>query len=271
MLLSSKKRAYSLVCTISTLFLSTFPSHIIAQDLSTLSTGPKSEKAPPPSCEPPKKDPTAWDISAQAGFNLTRGNISSQLLTAGFDATQEKDNNVYTFNLAGGEGEQDDVDTQRFIRGKAGYDRLLSERVYTGVSLNFLADDIADVDYRAVGSPALGYYLLKSEETKFGLETGPAYVFEKLGGVKNDFLAFRVANTFSWKFSATAKIFQYAEYLLNTENTDQSIAIGKAGLEAALTSSLALVLAVEDRFNSAPAEGRKKNDVLVTSGLKVSF
>lgn len=258
----------SLTLSFLGIFLS---SNLLAQDLNSMATGPKAEKAPPPSCEPPKKDPTEWDISAQAGFNLTRGNISSQLLTAGLDAIKEKDNNVYTFNLAGGEGEQENVDTQRFIRGKAGYDRLLSERLYAGVSLNFLADDIADVDYRTVGSPALGYYLLKSEETKLGLEAGPAYVFEKLGGVKNDFLAARVANNFSWKFSQTAKIFQYAEYLLNTEDTDQSIVIGKAGLEASLTSSLALVLAIEDRFNSAPAEGRKKNDVLITSGLKVSF
>lgn len=246
-------------------------SNAFAQDLNSLATGPKAEKATPPSCEPSKKDPTAWDLSSSLGFNMTKGNADTRLLTAAFDATQEKDNNVYTFNLAGGDATQNGERTQRFFRGKAAYDRLLSDRSYLSVSGSFLADDIADLDYRTVLSPAAGYYFLKSEETKLSAETGPAYVFQKQGGIDDNYLAWRVADNFSWKFSPTAKLFQYADYLLNTDDTKQSIIVAKAGVEASLTSSLALVLAVEDRFNNLPAAGRKKNDVLVTSALKVSF
>ena len=253
------------------LAISAFTTMTVAQDLNSMATGPKAEKAPPPSCEPAKKDPEAWDLSAAMGFNFTKGNADTRLLTASFDATKEKDSNVYIFNLSGADGEQNKVDTQRFIRGKAAYERLLSERFYVSTTGTFITDDIADVDYRVVLSPAAGYYLLKSEETKLSAETGPAYVFEKQGGLDDNYLAWRVADNFSWKFSPTAKLFQYADYLLNTDNTNQSIILAKGGIEASLTSMLALVLSVEDRYNNLPAAGRKKNDVLVTSALKVSF
>jgi putative salt-induced outer membrane protein YdiY len=246
-------------------------TNLMAEDLNSLATGPAKEKAPPPSCEPEAKDPTAWDLSVALGFNMTKGNADTRLLNASFDARQEKDDNVYILNFSGADGKQEDVTTQRFVRGQATYQKLLSERTYLSTTGSFISDDISDIDYRAVISTSGGYYLIKSENTKLSAETGPAYVFQKQGGIKDDYLAWRVADNFSWEFSKTAKLFQYAEYLLNTDDTEQSIIIAKAGVEASLTSTLALVLAIEDRFNNLPAEGRKKNDVLVTSALKISF
>jgi len=266
MIRSSIKKLTSVIA-VSGLVCST----AIAQDLGTLVPGPKPEKAPPPSCEPITKDPTEWDLSAYFGYNMTRGNADTKLLNLGFDAGREKDSNIYTINIAGADGSQDGEKTQRFIRGKLAYDRLLTEKFYLSTSGSFIADDIADLDYRTLISPAAGYFFIKNEKTKLAAETGPAYVFQKQGGDDENYLAWRVSNNFSWKFSNTAKIFQYADYLLNTDDTDQSIIVAKAGIEASLTSALALVLSVEDRYNSLPAEGRQKNDVLVSSALKVSF
>jgi putative salt-induced outer membrane protein YdiY len=255
---------------IATVICSSMPS-VIAEELTSLTQGPPKEKAAPPSCEPIEKDPTAWDLSVALGFNMTRGNTDTQLLNGAFDARQEKDSNVFLFNLNGADGKQSEERTQRFARGQATYQRLLTEQAYLSATASVISDDIADVDYRAVISPSGGYYLVKTEDTKISLETGPAYVFQKQGGGEDNFLAWRVANNFSWQFSQSAKLFQYAEYLLNTDDSDQSIVVAKAGIEASLTTTLALVFAVEDRFNSAPAEERKKNDVLITSALKVSF
>lgn len=242
-----------------------------AQDLNSMSGGSVKQKAPPPSdCTPKLKEPGAWDLSSALGFNFTSGNIDSRLLTASFNAEREIESDIYKFNVTGAEGEQNDETTQRFIRSTARYNRLITERTYFGMGGSFLKDDIAKVDYRGVINPGIGYFLVKSDEVELSFEGGPAYVWQKLTD-KEDFLAARAANDFSWKLSETAKIFQTAEFLLNTEKTDEYIMVGTAGLEAALMSSLALVTSLQDRFNSLPADNRQKNDVMITTALKVSF
>lgn len=244
---------------------------LLAQDLGSMGTGSVKEKAAPaPACAPVVKEPGAWDLSSALGFNLTSGNVSARLLTGSFDAKREIDSDIYKFNITGADGEQENEKTQRYVRSTARYNRLLSDRLYAGVGGSFMSDEIADIDYRAVLNPGLGYYLVKNDDVELSLEGGPAYVWQKLD-VKENFLAARIANDFSWKLSETAKVFQNAEFLLDTDNTDQYIAVGTIGLEASLTSTLALVTSIQDRFNSEPALGKEKNDVLVTSALKISF
>lgn len=227
-----------------------------------------------PKCNCPGDEPAEkrdWDLSVSFGFNMTQGNISTNLLTAGVDARKEFGKNVFKFTFNGAEGEQESETTQRFVRSGLSYERLLSEKFYIGAGTSILADEIADVDYRSINNISAGYYFLKSDDLKFSMETGPAYIFEKLGGKKDDYAAVRIADDFMWKFSETASLFQKAEFIVNTEYADEFLVIARAGVQASLTSMLSLVLAIEDRFDNAPAVGRKKNDVIITSSLKVSF
>jgi putative salt-induced outer membrane protein YdiY len=221
--------------------------------------------------QPVKKAPGEWDLSAAFGFNLTSGNADTLLLTASGRAAREIEKDSYVLEFNGAEGEQNSVQTQRYIRGDAGYKRLLYERLYLGSSIAYIADDIADVDYRLFLSPGIGYFLLKDEEFSLNVETGPTYIFEKQGDAKENFLAARFADRFEWKFSPTGKIFQAAEILLNTDNTEDLLVNAEAGIEAALNSTLSLVFAVRDRYDNSPAVGRERNDVIITSALKVAL
>ncbi len=264
-----KKKPFLLPLACASLLIS---NTLLAQDLGSMSGAKvkRADAAPPPDCTPKVKEPGAWDLSAAVGFNLASGNINSNLLTAGFAAAREKDEDLYNFTLNGAQGEQEGETTQKFIRSTASYNKLLSDRFYAGAGASFISDDIAGVDYRGVLNPGIGYFVVKEEDVSLSFEAGPAYVWQKLG-VKTDFLAARAANEFKWKLSETAKVFQTAEYLLNTDQTEEYIVIGTVGIEATLTSALALVTSVQDRYNSVPAPGRESNDVIVTSALKVSF
>jgi putative salt-induced outer membrane protein YdiY len=141
--------------------------------------------------------------------------------------------------------------------------------VYALAGVAYLSDDIADVDYRVFLNPGLGYFFVKDDEVKFSMETGPSYVFQKQDNDEDNFLAWRIADRFEWKFSETGKIFQGLEFLLNTDDTDDYLINAEAGIEAALNSTLSLVLSVRDRFDASPAAESEKNDVIVTTGLKV--
>jgi len=218
-----------------------------------------------------KKDPGEWDISAALGFTLAQGNADTTLLTAEGLAAREIGDDIYSLGFNGAVGEQNSVDTQRYIRGDAGYKHLLSDKVYASAGLAYLTDDIASVDYRIFLNPGIGYFFIKDEDLTLNVETGPSYVFQKQAGDKDNFLAWRVANRFEWKFSETGKIFQGTEFLLNTDDTEDYLINAEAGIEAALNSKLSLVVSIRDRFDASPAADVEQNDVILTTGFKVSL
>jgi putative salt-induced outer membrane protein YdiY len=241
----------------------------ITDDSPLIPPPPRARLCSCPGDPPPEKKD--YELGISFGFNLTQGNISTRLLTGGLDAALEKDKNIYKFSLFAAEGEQEREITQRYARTNLSYDRLLTKKFYIGAGTSFLADDIADVDYRSISNIGAGYFFLKEDDIKLSFETGPAYVFEKQGSVKDNYAAVRIANNFTWKFTETGSFFQRAEFIVNTENAEDFLIIARAGIQAALNSMLSLVFSVEDRFDNSPAEDTKRNDVIITSSLKVNF
>ena len=227
----------------------------------------------------PKKVLDAWEKSISAGFNLTRGNTETLLLNLGFSAHKEdKEGDIYDFSSAFNYGEDKaaqtttgDKVTRNDFRANGRYDKLLDDRWYVGVGSSFLNDDRSDLDYRFTIDPSPGYYVLKNDDFKLRFEAGPSYVFERSGGETTNFFAPRVADRFDWTISCTSKIYQKAEVLLDSSDTSKYIINSEAGVEAALSTDLALVFAVRDVFDSLPAVGRDKNDLQTISSLKVSL
>ena len=231
-----------------------------------------------PACPADEEKKDGWDLSAALGFNLTRGNSETLLTTGNIKAEKEKDSNIWRFELNGALGEDEDRDdpvngktTQKELRGDAEYKRLLSDRFYIGGVVNAIFDEIADVDYRYILGLPIGYFLIKEEDMKLNVEVGPAVVFEKVGGVKNEYFSPRIAERFDWNVSETAKVFQSVEVLLSAEDSEDTLVNSEAGIEAAINSKLSLVLTVKDEYDNLPAAGRERNDLSVVSALKLAL
>lgn len=229
-----------------------------------------------PSCEP-VTDPEAWVKSLAFGYNLTDGNSKTQALNIRAKANQEKDKNIWIFDIEQGWGETRNSDSGvdetniDFTKGLAHYKRLLSERLYTGPGIDGVRDDIADIKYRVTPSLVLGYFLVKSDDLSFAIEAGPAYVVEEVGDIEDDYWAGKIADRFNWKLSETATFFQTAEALVSADDSDNYIINAEIGVTAPLTGLLSLVLSVKDSYDNQPAEDKERNDVSVVSALSVNF
>ncbi len=231
-----------------------------------------------PECPADEVKKDGWDLSAALGFNLTRGNSDTLLLTGGVTGTKEQGDNIYLLKADGALGEDKDRDdpetgstTQKEAKGVAEYKHLLGERWYIGGVLNAVFDDIADIDYRYIVGVPVGYFLIKEDDMKLNLEAGPSYVFEKVGGKTNEYFSPRIADRFDWDISDTSKFFQSTEVLLSVEDGDDTLVNSEVGIEAAINSKLSLVLTVKHEFDNLPAEGRDRNDLSVISALKVAL
>lgn len=252
------------------------PAH--SQPLTTKAPSTDIPDAPAlPGADAKEKDPAAWNRSLTLSGSYTDGNSNTAAANIALKIDRDYQSNVWAFSADYGYADSADSpessreETKNDVRLEGSYRRLLDERTYLGLGQSFLHDDIADIKYRFITNPAVGYYLIRDDDMTFSAEVGPSYVFEKLGNVEDDYVAPRIANRFEWKLSPTSKLFQSTEYLFEASDTDNYLINGEVGIEAMINSLLSLVFVVRNAYQNVPAEGKERNDVALLTGIKVNI
>ena len=225
-----------------------------------------------------------WETVASAGLTLTRGNSETFLGTLGVNSQRKWSADEILLGANGGYGEstsKDPVDgsdehntTDQYAKGFGQWNHLFLEKLYGGLRVEGLYDEIAGVDYRFTISPLLGYYVIKNATTFLAFEGGPSLVLENLAGPRQNadqYLTLRLADRFEHKFSDKAKIWQTAEYLPRVTDFNDYILNVEVGVSAAITSSVDLRVVLQDTYDNVPAPGRKNNDLKLIAGVGYKF
>lgn len=225
-------------------------------------------------CLPPKEK-TPWTVSSSFGFNSAQGNASTYLVTLAPQATYENGDHILNMNLNFRYGENKGQKNVSDVRGSVNYKYLFSDRVYGLIGQDGLRDEIATIDYRSITYPALGYFLLKDENTKLSVDLGPAATFQRLKGFDDEFFfAYRAGQAFEYlpdPADKKTKFWQSASYLQSTEDHENFILNVKAGVTAKLMGNLSISQSVEDIFNNQPAQDKLKNDIIILTALIYTF
>jgi putative salt-induced outer membrane protein YdiY len=209
----------------------------------------------------------AKENSIALGVTLTDGNSDTLLTTASALHDRKRDGYTLRLGLDFAYAEDKDEKITENIKGVADYRYLVSPRAYVFGNLTVLHDDVANIDYRAVLSVGPGYYLMKNDQASLGVEAGPAYVREDVGGEENDDLALRFGERYDRQLSATAKCWQALEYLPVVDDFDDYLLNSEIGVEAAINASASLRLVVKNAYDSTPAVDREKSDTTVIGAL----
>ncbi len=235
------------------------------------------KKADPNACAPAPKDPALWDKSLQGGFNYSEGNSNVSSINVNSKLSRDFEGEAWRFELDYNYGSASDgPDTPREVtknnfRAYQDYHHTIDSTFFVGENLSFTWDQIADVKYRVILSPAVGAHIIKQDDETLNLEFGPAYVWEELGDDREDYAAARIANRWTWAISETASIFQGAEYVISFEDSANYLMNAEFGVESALTKTLDLIFSVRDFYINQPAAGRRPNDVQTIVGVKVNL
>lgn len=216
----------------------------------------------------------AFKTTFNAGVTATDGNSETMQANAALVTEGEKEGlGSVRAGVEGGYGESTvDDETSTTIENARGFvnvKKTLSPRTFAYVDGSVLYDDIAEVDYRATVGPGLGAYLFKNERTSLSVELGVAYVWEKVGGERDDYLAVRIAERFDHALSDTARVWQSAEYLPQADDFENYLINAELGVEAALNSRMNLRLVLQDKYNNQPAEGLERNDLTLMAGVGI--
>ncbi len=226
-------------------------------------------------CAPVVKE-SPWATNLGLGLNVTSGNSETTLLTTLLNVGYEKDAHIFRWDSDFSFGEQENKEgeketTQQNANSKMSHLFLFKERVYVTENIDFAYDEVADLSYRTTPAVGLGYFFLKDENTRFGVDAGPAYVFERLGGDDRNYAAARLSERFDWKISEGSRWYEVVRYIIAVDDADQYRVEAETGLTAAIVKGISLFVTLKDTYVNEAAVGKKQNDLALISGLQFAW
>jgi len=212
-----------------------------------------------------------WQSTALIGVTISEGNSETLLANANLLTSREWGPNLLGLSIGGTYGEVgDDVTAENYHAGN--YRRTIQDPYYLGAVGTFLRDDFSAVDYRVTVAPTLGMYLIKNDDTTLNVEAGPAYVFEEVGSIEDNYASLRVAQGLTHNLSETLRIWESVEYLGDFSDIGDNYLVNfEVGFETKLSDRLSLNTYLQGVYDPEPAAGLEETDLRLVSALSINF
>jgi len=217
-----------------------------------------------------------WAGYVDVGLALARGNAETSTFTTAFNAARAtrtdritlQFNEIYATALISGKS----AATAQAVRGGLDYNRNFGPRLFLDLFNQYEYDKFQDLDLRVVLGGGFGFNAVK----------GPRSQLDLVGGLDYDRAQFSTPLTrnsaegyfgddWSYKLSGASSLTQSFRIFPNFTSGGEYRMNFDLGAATRLKKWLSWQLTASDRFLSDPVGGRKKNDVLLTTGFRVSF
>lgn len=217
-----------------------------------------------------------WLGFVDLGYSTSRGNARTSTIntaaTAARATSRDKITVSFTSLYASNSTTGVSLITANTLRGGINYSLNVTPRLFTFGSSDLEYDEFQSLDLRFVPAGGFGYKVWKSERGQFDLFGGVSMNQEFFStgvrrtsaeGLFGQELLFKVNSrlAFREKLSNYPNITEAGEYRLNVDMS----------AETAVWKWLSWQFTVNNRFLSNPVMGRQKNDLVFTTGLRVSF
>ncbi|MGA7752002.1 MAG: DUF481 domain-containing protein [Candidatus Sulfotelmatobacter sp.] len=231
-----------------------------------------------------------WTGGANVGFSVARGNSETENLALAINAVHPTLNDKITIYLSS-------IDTQNnlatpstvanLIQGGLRYDRNINPKMFAFASGDFMSNALQFLDLRQVYTGGLGYHAIKSDATTLDflggvnfthetysngtlLQVGPPPVYTSYG-VTNRFVALTLGEELSQKLGKGTVLTQNFDFYPDLQQSGQYRGTFNLGTVTKISKWFGWQNQFGDIYVSNPPTGSKKNDLIFTTGLNVSF
>jgi putative salt-induced outer membrane protein len=217
-----------------------------------------------------------WAGGANVSFALTRGNSETKNLALAFTADRKTANDhlgLYANSVLATDDAPGAVPptTAQATQGGARYDRNFDARMFIFVGGDFQTDALQSLDLRSVFSGGLGVHAIKTERTTLDFLGGANYTRENYSTLQRDLIAITAGEELEHKIGAATVITEKLYAYPDLNDTGEYRATFNFGTVTKLNKWLGWQNAFGDIYVTNPPAGKKLNDVLLTTGLNVSF
>lgn len=220
-----------------------------------------------------------WGGGGNFGFALARGNSDTTNLALGFNAARPTTTDKWTIQATSiySTSTADNVTTTSansfggFIR----YDRNLTKKLFAFGLFTGLYDHAQDLNERISPSGGLGFHAIASKMTTLDLLGGFGYTYENYSSgptsITNNLMNATIGDEFNHKFTANTSMMQDFYFFPYLNDGGGYRGVFDFGLASKLYQAITWNLNFTDLYNSKPVAGKKNNDLLLTTGLGLTF
>jgi len=217
-----------------------------------------------------------WAGGINVGFALTGGNSETENLDLAFNAdrsTKTDDiklysTSVYSRNNAPGASPSVTANT---IQAGARYAHNLTPRLFGFGAVDFQTDELQTLDLRSVFTGGLGFHAIKTAKTTLDFLGGAGYTHETYDAYSDSFAVLSIGEELTQKLGKATALTESAYYYPDMSDTGQYRTTFNTGTITKLSKWLGWQNAFGDIYVTNPPTGKKKNDVIFTTGLNISF
>jgi putative salt-induced outer membrane protein len=236
-----------------------------------------------------------WNGGANVGFSLARGNSETDNLALAFNAVHPTLNDKITL-YATSIDTRNDLATPTTVAnletGGLRYDRNVNARLFAFGAADFMSNALQYLDLRQVYTGGFGFHAIKSDRTVLDILGGVNYTHETYSngapipptppataptglfqsyGVTNRYVALTLGEELNQKLGKSTVVIQSLDFYPNLQQTGQYRATFNLGTVTKFSKWLGWQNQFSDIYVSNPPIGSKTNDVLLTTGLNISF
>jgi putative salt-induced outer membrane protein YdiY len=222
-----------------------------------------------------------WTGTATLGLSGTQGNAVTSAFNTGVNASRTTNHDVISlyFNGVNSSATVNGVHsgTAQAIRGGWKYDRKTGSRFEINTFNDYEYDKFQSLDLRFVIGGGLGYRAWKSERGALALQVGVDYDHDKFSPAAPAVAFSRSSSEaywgddFTYKINGSTSIVQGFRMFDNLSDTGAYRANFDLASNTKLWKWLVWNLSFSDHYLSDPVAGRKRNDILYTTGVGVTF
>jgi putative salt-induced outer membrane protein len=217
-----------------------------------------------------------WSGTLDTGLSLSRGNADTTTYNFGFKAarttTRDKISAYMTALYARNSNTGTSFVSANSKRGGARYDINISSKVFAFGLGDLENDEFQKLDLRLTLGGGLGGHARKTERTSFDIFGGGSLNREYLlTGPHRSSGEVLIGEEFIHKLSARTSVNERAVLFPNMTESGEYRMNFDAGAVTQLNAWLGWTVTFSDRYISNPVTGAKPNDVLLSTGLRLTF
>lgn len=217
-----------------------------------------------------------WTGFLDLGFAATKGNADTQTFTLSSRAdratNRDKIGVYYTSIFASNNATGVSATTANAKRGGVVYDANVTKKVFIWGAVDLESDEFQRLDLRFVPAGGVGHHTINNDRTKLDLRVGAAGNREFFfNNIRRNSAEVLIGEDFTHKFSNVTSIQQRLRYFPNVTNGGQYRLNFDTTFVTALAKWFSLQFTFSDRYLSNPVPGRKSNDMLYSTGVRLTF
>ena len=217
-----------------------------------------------------------WTGGGSLGFALARGNSDTTNLALGFNADRKTTTDEWNLTAASlyttSTANNVTATTANTFGGSITYSHNLTPRVFGFGMFSGLYDDLQDLNERLSPNGGLGYHLIASKVTTLDILGGIGYTYENYSnGTINNYINANIGEVLTHNFTATTSMTENLYFYPYLNDGGNYRGVGNFGLASKFYKALTWNLNFGDIYNSKPIPGKKDNDLVLTTGLGITF